>query len=261
MKLLTSAALALALALNSLAASAAQETTTSLTHNIRIVETTNILAKQLKDVLTPDIGFPETYLEHWHDAVDAAFKPDLIEADYIKALEGLLSPQTRAAGLAFEESELGRKIFELDMDTAPLEADTSHLEQARQRLDAGSVADNGLFVDLFEMLDGPDRTGAIMDLYFSAMVTAATPVIGAEAAAQWVSGAQKLSDGYTEDYFLTTVAVYGQLPEDELKLLVETLATPAMSAHTDQVTQAFSEALAAAATRLDKAYTDRISGS
>lgn len=239
---------------------AQDEAMTTLVGNLRIVETMSTLAEQLKDVLTPEIGFPEDYVEHWAAAVDHAFDPEVVLVDFTIALDAVLTDDARDAALAFDADDLARRVYELDMNLEPLKDEPEFFDAMREKLEAGSEAENKLMVDLFEGLDGPTRANAIMDLYFRAMVTAATPVVGLDAAEGWVDASQHLRAGYVEDYFFTTVAVYSQLPEEDLETLAQALSTPELIAYTEQSSLAFAELLDATAERLDEAYKANVSG-
>ncbi len=47
-----------------------------------VVENLSNLGHELKNVLTPEIGFPAEYVEKWGSAVDAAFAPSQLKADF-----------------------------------------------------------------------------------------------------------------------------------------------------------------------------------
>ncbi|MEO9340922.1 hypothetical protein ABFT80_26325 [Mesorhizobium sp. SB112] len=139
------------------AALAIEDTTRTLAKNQRAIEELSTLGVQLKSVLRPEIGFPEKYVVHWQAAVDAAFAPDLLEADFLKAFETQLSDETRDAALAFDSSPVGQEAYELIMASQGLEGDAKHLAEAQKYLDTASVEENALHVDFFESQGGPKR--------------------------------------------------------------------------------------------------------
>jgi hypothetical protein len=239
---------------------AIDDTTRVLARNQHAVEQLTNLGDQLKAVLTPEIGFPDAALEHWYAAVDAAFSPDLLEADVLKELEAQLDDETRDAALAFDASPLGQHARELIAASLGNTDDKEikRLSTGRNYLETASTEQNGLFVDLFETQLGPRRAGAAMDAYFRAMKTAAEPVIGAPAADQWIAGATHLRTGYIENYFLLMVSTFSQLPEDRLQELVNAVGTPKMVSYAEQSTTAFIEVLNAAVDRLVVDYVQRL---
>lgn len=234
------------------AARAIEDTSRILAQNERIVEKMSAFGDELKAVFTTVSGVPGEYVEHWHTAVDAALAPDLVEADFLAALEAGLSEKTRDAALAFEASPPGRQAYELMARLRSLKENPRYLDDARQYLEAASREQNARLVDLFEFQQGPLRARQVVDAYLSAVKTAAQPVIGAHAAEQWVDGAQDRRDGYIEDTFLDTVATFSQLPEHQLQELVDAIGTPEMLDYARVSAAAFGQTLNAALDRLEK---------
>jgi len=156
----------------------------------RAVEQLVTIGDQVKAVLPPDLGFPADKLVHWHAAVDAAFLPELLEADVLQALEVQLDPDSRDAALAFNASPLGQEMSELIAALADMtaEVEAERVAAANAYVETASVEQNGLLVDLFEMQLGPRHSSEIMDVYFRAMKMAAEPIIGAAAANDWMDG-------------------------------------------------------------------------
>ncbi len=235
-------------------AQAFEEATHLLAQNQRIADKMSAFGDELKAGLTAEMGFPSNYVEHWHTAVDAALDPTLVEADFLAALEAGLSEKTREAALAFEGSTRGQQAYELMARSEPLKDDPQYLKQAQQYLKTASPEQNARLVDLFEFQQGPLRARQVVDVYFRAVKMAAEPVIGADAAEQWVGAAEGKSDGYVEDIFLDTVATFRQLPEDQLQELVDAIGTPEMLEYAQVSASAFGQTLIAALDRLEKAY-------
>ena len=232
----------------------------TLAQNLRAIENLSAVGDQLKEVLTPEVGFPAEYVEHWHAAVDEAFAREMLEADFLTALEAELSEDTRDAALTFDASPIGREMYELVASAASVKDAPEILEKTRAYIEAAPAEENALFVDLFEAQMGPQRANDMMDTYFRAMKTAAEPLIGTDAAEQWVVEADDLRTGYVENHFLATVMIFSQLPSERLKELVRRLTTPEMITYAEQSTAAYANALNAAADRLETTYVKALNG-
>jgi len=235
---------------------ALDETTRLLASNSRALETLSALGGSLGEVLTPEIGFPAENIEQWRTAVDVAFAPELLEADFLAALDSELTADARSAALAFDASALGRLAADLVEGSYVNEPDDAQLAATRSRMEQAAAGRNALFVDLFELQAGPARANAAMDVYFQAMKVAATPVVGAEAADQWILSAGDLRATYVERYFILTVSMFDQLPDERLQELVAELRAPEMQDYAEQSTTAFAKALHAAAERVELAYVE-----
>jgi hypothetical protein len=224
------------------------------------VDQLSTLGDQLKAVLTPEIGFPEKYVAHWYAAVDSAFAPELLERDVLGEMDAQLDDETRAAAGAFDATPLGQQSRELLSASArnTRAEEQASVTTARSYLETASAEQKKLFVDLFEAQLGARRADDVMDVYFRAMKTAAEPVVGAEAADQWIAGADQLRTGYVDNYFLSTVSTYRPLPEDQLRELVDALQTPAMISYAEKTTTAFTKALNAAIDRVKVDYAQRL---
>jgi hypothetical protein len=234
----------------------AQDTKPGLAQNQQVLESLNMLGAQFKATITTDLGFPEAYVQHWQSAVDTAFAPELLEADFNAAFKTGLTGAVRDAALAFEQSQLGRDVFELSLTSEAVRDDPNALAQTQADLDAAPAAETALLVELFAAQGGAQQTDAVMDVYFPMMITAAEPVIGQEAAEQWMAGASDLRESYARDHFLTFAAVFRQMPTEQLEALVDVLGTPEMEVYAELTTAAFAETLQLAADRLDAAYAN-----
>ena len=236
---------------------AVEDSTAALLEFDTGVSRLNELGSTLRALLRPEIGFPEEYVGAWQSAVDEAFASDLLEADYIEALEQYTTEDARQAALAFMDTELANEIEAPNEDAEP-DADIpfeQEIEAAQQVVDGASAEQNALFVQLFELQHGPETANAVMDAYYQMMKTAADPIVGPEAADEWVSGfGSTLRDAYVEGYFLVTAAKLIDLDVPVLERLTEAMAQPGLVAYADQSTQAFSAALNKAADRLALAY-------
>lgn len=239
---------------------AADVTTRFLAENQRAVEQLVTLGDQLKAVLTPDIGFPDENLEHWYAAVDAAFLPELLEADVLTTLKDRLDDASRDAAIAFYRSPLGQEMGELTSAFLGMtaEGEAERVTAAKNYLERSSLEHSGLLVQLFETQLGPRYSGDVMDVYFRAMKIAAEPVVGAAAASEWMDSAAYLKDGYVENSFLLMVSTFIQLPPDRLKELADSLGTPGMRSYAAQSTTAFIVALNGAVDRLEIEYAHRL---
>lgn len=232
----------------------AQDLAPTSAQNQQMLESLNLLGAQFKATITTDLGFPEANVQHWQSAVDTAFDPELLEADFNAAFKTGLTSVVRDAALSFEQSELGRDVLELSQKSQTLRDDPDVLAQTQAYLDAAPSAKTALLRELFAAQGGPQQTDAVMDVYFPMMITAAEPVIGREAAEQWMAGASELRQTYARDYFLTFAAVFRQMPTEQLEALIAVLGTPEMDVYVTQTTAAFAETLQLAADRLDAAY-------
>jgi len=237
-------------------ARALDDTTLLLASNSRALEALSALGESLREVLTPEIGFPAENIEQWHVAVDVGFAPELVEADFLAALDSELTSDARSAALAFDASALGRLAADLVEISYVGEPDEARLAATRSHMQEAGAGRNALFVDLFELQAGPARANAAMDAYFRAMKAAATPVVGAEAADQWILSAGDLRTPYVERYFIITVSMFDELPDERLQELVSELKTPEMQDYAGQSTMAFAKALDAAVARVELAYAE-----
>lgn len=236
---------------------AVEDSTRMLAENQRAVESLARLGDQIKAVLTPEIGFPQQYIPAWHRAVDRAFDADRLEADFLQAFDTRLTAPARDAAMAFDGTALAGEAYERIREVEAMEEDVD-FDAARDYLEAASAEENALYVDIFAAQQGPERANAIMDVYFRMMKIAAEPVIGAEMADQWIAGAQGLRDGYVENYFLSSVSALSGLPQERLADLAGIVGTPDMVAYSEQAMLAFSDALNAAADRLDTAFSEEV---
>lgn len=237
---------------------AIDEDTRALAQNQRAVEQLGQLGDQVRALLRPEIGFPAEYVAPWQAAVDEAFARDLLEADFLDAFEERLTEETREAALAFDESPLaeqGRRLIEAA--EANRDNDES-VEAAREAAEAASPEQNAKFVRLFEAQHGPKKANEVMDVYFRMMKIGAEPIIGADAADDWIASAGDLRTAYVENYFFSSAATFMSLEEQDLDALVAALEEPALVDYADQAALAFSDALHAAADRLAIAYPEAI---
>lgn len=233
---------------------AVEDTTQALSDQLEAVEILTTFGDQLKSVITTDLGATEAQVARWHEAVDAAFAEDLVEADFLLALERETSAESREAALAYETSDLAvgvrehvDTVFDKEEPGALLAAGESYVESA-------SASENALLVDLFAAQRAPERDKAEMDVYFRAMAMMAEPITGAEAAAEWVESAQYLRDDYSEGNFLVRAAAYSTLPEAQLAEVVAALNEPLIVEFSGQLVVALSEAMHAAANRIETEY-------
>jgi hypothetical protein len=241
-------------------AAAIAEPPRNLARDRLAVEQLSTLGEQLKEVLTPEIGFPEKFVAHWYAAVDTAFARDLLERDVLKEMDVHLDDETREATLAFDATPLGRLSSELLFASAgnSRAEELARQAAARRYVETASAEQNKLFVDLFEAQLGPHLADKVMDVYFRAMKTAAVPVVGADAADQWIAGADPLRKGYVDSYFMSTVSIYRQLPQDQLRELAEALGTTEMVSYAEKSAAVFIGALNAAIDRVEVDYARRL---
>lgn len=243
------------------ATAASDESISALLEHDTGVARLSELGSSLREIMRPEIGFPEDYIGAWQAAVDEAFAVDLLEADYVEALEQYTTDDARQAAVTFTGSDLAATIRALDVQKEP-EAEIAfeeEIEAAKKIVSSASTEQNALFVELFELQRGPETANAIMDAYYHMMKTAADPIVGAQAADEWVTGfGSTLRDAYVEGYFLTTSAQLIDLDLTQLEELTKKMAEPALVAYADQSTLAFSDALQKAADRLALAYPEAI---
>ncbi|KKB10105.1 hypothetical protein [Devosia chinhatensis] len=223
----------------------------------RNVEHLAQLGRDLRELLRPEIGFPVEYVSAWQGAVDEAFAPLLLEADYVQALGTGLTQDARTAAIDHFQSSLA---IEVEAQLTKIDPDNSltfeeELEKAAEMIEAAPAELNALYVELFELQQGPDVANAVMDAYYRMMKTGAEPVIGAEAADEWVAGiGSTLRDQYVEGNFASTAAGYSTVDPDLLRELADVMADPDFISYSLQASQAFAHAIDAAADRLAVAY-------
>lgn len=233
---------------------AVENTTKALSDQLEAVEVLTNFGDQLKSVITTDLGATQAQVARWHEAVDAAFAEDLVEADFILALERETSTEARKAALAYERSDLAVAVREHVAKVFVEEEPAALLMAGQNYVESASASENALLVDLFEAQRAPERDEAEMDVYFRAMAIMAEPITGAEAAAQWVESAQYLRDDYSEGNFLVRVAAYSTLPEAQLAEVVAELNEPLLVEFSGQLVTALSDAMHAAADRVETEY-------
>lgn len=248
------AILAMAILISS-SAMAVEDTTRELVRSLRALENLTAVGEQIKALVTPEFGFTDDNIRRWSSAVDVAFAPELLEADFLAALDDRLSDGVRNAALAFYRSPIGRESYELVGASHPLE-EGSAIAGGKAYLETASAEENALFVELFEVQSGPARANHAVDIYFRAMAIAAEPIIGRDGAEQWVASVQDLRAGYVENYFSVTVGIYSNLQGDKLAELVEALGAADMLAYGKLATAALGEAMHAAVDRLETAYAE-----
>lgn len=229
---------------------AVEETTRALAQDLRALATLTTFGEELKAVISTDLGVTQAQVERWHEAVDAAFAADLLEADFLTALESATSDEGRQAAMVYERSGLAADMREL-VDAALSHDDTDALiEAGRGYVESASAAENALLVDVIAAQRGPERDKVEMDVYFRAMAIMAEPIVGAKATKQWVESAQFLRDEYSEDNFLVRVAAYREVPPAKLAEVAAALSEPLLVEFSAQLVVALSETLHAAADRL-----------
>lgn len=237
---------------------AADEDITKLAQDLRGVEHMTQLGDQTRALLRPEIGFPAEFVGSWQAAVDQAFTPDLLEADFLEALEKHLTPEARDAALAFNASPLGIEAYQL-VEAAEANRDSDEsVEEARKLADTATPEQNAMAAVLFEAQDGPKKANDVMDVYFRMMKIGAEPVIGANAADEWIAGAGALREQYVENYFLASAATFATIDDDMLQDISEQITTTEMIDYSRQANQAFADALNAAADRLAVAYAEAV---
>lgn len=237
---------------------AIDDDTRTLAQNQRGVEQLSQLADQMRALLRPEIGFPAEYVGAWQAGVDEAFAPDLLESDFLDALDARLTDETRQAALSFDTSILGQEGYRLLAEAEANRDNDEAVEAARESIDGASPERNALFVDLFEALHGPQKANRIMDAYFRSMKIGAEPIIGGAAADEWIASAGALRDQYVENYFIASAAAFMPLDEQSLEELVTAVKDPVLVEYANQATLAFADALDAATDRLATAYPQAI---
>lgn len=240
----------------STAAFAQNDTTSQLTKHLRAVEVLASYGENLKDLISTDIGFSEAQVARWTSAVDVAFDRDTLEAEFFVALDSRITEPVRQAALEHQATPLGQEVLERvanwpgDMEAAEL------LEQAKAGLEQASPERRALYDAQFEAESGLAQMNNVLDGYFRAMKIAASPVLGEEAAEEWVASAQFLREAYAENHFLSSVSIYSQMPEERHEELVDILTTPEITAFYSLGTEAIEETMHAAIDRLEAAYAD-----
>ncbi|WEK03435.1 MAG: hypothetical protein P0Y65_14690 [Candidatus Devosia phytovorans] len=235
-------------------ASAVEEATRALAEQLEVVDGLTKLGDDLKAVITTDLGFTDAQIERWHDAVDAAFAVNLLEADSLEALESVTTEDTRQAALAYERSDLAVEVGE-QVETLFLEEGAEALVEAGQSyLESASASENALLVDLFAAQRSPERADLEMDIYFRAMAIMAAPITGPEVAEEWVESAQYLREDYSRDNLLLRIGAYSTVPEAQLVEVVEKLNDPLLVAFSSQLVTALSETMHAATDRIETEY-------
>ena len=254
-RLVQAASLSAALLMSS-AAFAQDETTRQLAEYLRAVEALSAFGDDVKVVVSTDLGFSDAQVAQWASAVEVAFERDLLEAEFIAALESRLSEPVRQAAVEYHTSPLGEEVVERVANAPDIEEAPDFLDEAKADLAAMPDDRRALLETQFKLESATAQNDAVMTSYFRAMQVAATPVIGADAAEQWVTSAQYLRDEFNESHFLTYVSVYSQLPDERHEELVAILSTPEMIEFYTQSVEAYAETLHAAVDRVEAAYAN-----
>lgn len=250
---LRAAALAAAI-LVSPVAFAVEESTRELAEELDALKGVARSGEDLKSIITTDLGFTTAQVARWRDAVDTAFATDLLEADFRDALESGTSPEGRQAALAYAQSGLAVAAGE-HIETRFAQENPEVLVEAEQRfVERTSASENARLVKIFTAQRGPERDNLDMDVYFRAMAVAAKPVIGAEAAQEWVKSAQYLRDEQIERNVLARVAAYSELTDAQLAVAAEKLSEPIIAEFSAQLVTAFSVTMHAAMDRPETEY-------
>ncbi|WEJ34101.1 hypothetical protein [Devosia sp. SD17-2] len=241
--------------LMSSSAMANENSTAELTRNLRAVESLSALGEQLKGLVLAEFGFSADDIRYWSDAVDDAFDPALLEADFTEALDERLPEAIAEAALTFDQSPLGQRAYELVAKSHPLEEEAA-IAGGRDYLENAPEDGLALVTGIYESQFGSARANLTMDIYYRAMAIAAEPVIGEAGAEEWVASAQYLRDVYVENYFSVTAGIFGALENDELTELAAALDTPEMIAYGELSTEVMGETMHAAIDRLEVTYAD-----
>lgn len=229
-----------------------------LTEHLRAVGALSAFGENLKVVVTPDMGFSKTQVIQWSTAVETAFDPDLLKADFHAALDSRLSEPVRQAALAYQTSPLGREVFER-VANALRNADAPDLlGEAKVYIEQASDKRRALHEAQFEAESGAAQSIDALDGYFRAMTIAAVPILGSDGAEEWVASAQYLREEYAENHFLSSVSVYSQMPEERHEELVAILTTPEITEFYTLSTEALAETMETAIDRLETAYADAL---
>jgi hypothetical protein len=239
-------------------AMARDDTISHLTEHLRAVEALSAFGENLKVVVTTDMRFSKTQVAQWSTAVETAFDPDLLKADFHAALDSRLSEPVRQAALAYQTSPLGREVVER-VANALRNADAPHLlDEAKAYIEQASDKRRALHEAQFEAESGAAQSSDVLDGYFRAMAIAATPILGSDGAEEWVASAQYLRKEYGENHFLSAVSVYSQMPEKRHEELVVILTTPEITEFYSVSTEALAETMETAIDRLEIAYADEL---
>ncbi len=239
-------------------AMAQDDTIDRLSEHLRASEALSGFGEGLKILVTTDLGFSQAQVAHWSAAVETAFDPDLLTADFHAALDSRLSEPVRQVALAYHTSPLGREVVER-VANAPLNADAPHLlNQAKTYFEQASDARKALHEAQFDAESGAAQSSVTLDGYFRAMLIAGTPILGSDGAEEWVASAQYLREEYAENHFLSSVSIYSQMSEGRHEELTSILTTPEMTAFYSLATDAFAQAMETAIDRLEIAYADEL---
>jgi hypothetical protein len=240
------------------ASMARDDTIDRLTEHLRALEVLSAFGEDLKDVVTTDIGFSKVQVTQWSTAVETAFDPELVKADFHAALDSRLSEPVRQATLAYQTSPLGGEVVER-VATASRDSDAPHLlAEAKANFEQASDTRRALHKAQFEAQSGAAQSSGAIDGYFRAMMIAAAPILGSDRAEEWVASAQYLREEYAETHFLSSVSIYSQMPEERHEQLVEILTTPEITEFYNLSTVALAETIDMAIDRLEIAYADEL---
>lgn len=227
-----------------------------------VAQDSNIEAlARLKDdfnqIMTSEFGFPPDAINAWKSAVNEAFDPETIAADYTAALSSELSPAVVEVVIDFNKSDFRRQRDRISEDLLSTDLDDPQDRVALEQ-EVGALSSDiaGVAVNLFEQYRAPESSEALVEGYLRAMYLAAAPYAGVESAQAWVDQAReaKFADVYVENTFLIFAATLGRYPADARSAYIDAISKPDYITYERQASIAFEQAYNAAVERLAQAF-------
>lgn len=227
-----------------------------LTHD-PYFESLDRMRDDYRKIVGVDVGFSEEEVDAWTAAIDKAFEPDTLKADYAEALEQQLTDPVLSAvfdyftsDLRAERDRITKELLALDIN-APLIREGIEAE-----IQASPRAVSRQAEHLFYEYRSDEAARAVMEALFKAMVIAADPVVGPENARAWVADFRNagMVDIYEESTNLVFSATFARYPEASREAFIEAVSTDEIIAYERGAAKAFEQSLSRAVERIKAHY-------
>lgn len=210
-----------------------------------------------RKIVSVEVGFSEEQVDAWSAAIDKAFEPDLLKADFKMALErGIPDPILSVvydyftSDLRIERDRITKDLLELDIN------DPAVRESIKAEIDATRRAVSATAEHLFYEYRSHEAANALIEALFDAMIIAADPVVGRDNARAWV--AEYRNDGLLETYehstYLIMLATFVRYPEDGRDAFIEAVSTDEIIAYERAAATALQRTLTRAVERIKVHY-------
>lgn len=221
------------------------------------LESLDRMRDDFRKIVGVDFGFSEEDTDAWSAAIDKAFDPDTLRADYSAALDQQLTDPVLSSAydyftsdLRVERDRVTRQLLDLDINDATVRAGIKAEIEATPRVVSRQAE------HLFYEYRSHEAARSVIELYFKAMIIASEPAVGGEEARAWVAALRhaQMVDIFEESTFLVFSATFSRYPEKSREAFIELVSSQHMIEYERGAHKAFEQAFTKAVERIKEYY-------